>query len=439
MAEVHEIAETRRPLGGERYTSPAFMEAEWQNVWTKSWLITIREDDIPHAGDYMLEEFGRESILIVRQEDASIKAFYNVCQHRGNKLVLEPEGSMPSFTCPYHSWRFEIDGSCSYVQDPEDFAGNICKRAALVEVACEVFSGFVWINLDPGCATLRESFGPVWDALLAYPLEKMIRTQAISVNMPCNWKLLLDNFHETYHLPTAHPEGIEYAEDSYLDTPIELYDNGHALGQTKCGQAALRLPVSKPRLTDIVIADLERWELNPADFVGRERETRAALQQQKRALGVARGLAHYAGLSDDQLTDVFHYTLFPNFAASINADGMLFLRATPHPTDPQKCVFDSWYYTFGAPSSHTSLVTLDGNQEVIRAERELINYGEKSLGVVLDGDAWVMVGQQLAMNSAGYRGALLARQERRIAQYHDMIDRYIAGYRPGGASRRMAG
>ncbi|MDB5702325.1 MAG: putative iron-sulfur protein [Sphingomonadales bacterium] len=387
MADIFALAEAGRPLGGERFTSADFMAAEWENVWTKTWLITIRADDIPEAGDYMLEQIGRESILIVRQDDDSVRAFYNVCQHRGNRLVLEPEGSMPAFTCPYHSWRFEIDGTCSYVQDAEDFRGNVCERASLAHVACTVFAGFVWINMDPDCATLRESLGQIWDEWAAYPLDQMVRTQAISVRMPCNWKLLLDNFHETYHLPTAHPEGIEYAEDSYLETRIELYDNGHALGQTKCGLAAHRLPEGKSKLTDVVAADLHRWELEPTDFAGRERETRAALQRQKRALADERGLGYYAGLTDDQLTDVFHYTVFPNFAASINADGLLFLRAMPHPTDPQQCIFDTWYYTFGAPSSHASLVTLDGNQEVRRVEREIIDYGEKSLGVVLDGDA----------------------------------------------------
>lgn len=439
MAEIIELLD-KRVLGGERYTSSAFMAAEWDNVWTKSWLITIRADDIPEAGDYMLEEIGRESILIVRQDNGSVRAFYNVCQHRGNRLVLEPEGSMPTFTCPYHSWRFEIDGRCSHVQDPEDFPANICERSSLVELSCELFAGFVWINMDPDCASLRESLGRIWDEWAVYPLDRMVRTQAITVRMPCNWKLLLDNFHETYHLPTAHPEGIEYAEDSYLETRIDLYENGHALGQTKCGQAAHRLPDSKARLTEVVAADLVRWDLDPAAFIGREDETRAALQKQKRALAEARGLGYYAGLSDDQLTDVFHYTVFPNFATSINADGMLFLRALPHPTDPQQCLFDSWYYTFGAPSSHASLVTLDGNQPIQKAEREMVDYGTKSLGVVLDGDAWVMAGQQLAMNSRGYRGAILANQERRIAQYHGMIDRYIDGYRPGGsAGRRRAG
>jgi phenylpropionate dioxygenase-like ring-hydroxylating dioxygenase large terminal subunit len=427
-----------RPLAGERYTSRSFMEAEWENVWTKSWLITIRADDIPEPGDFMVEEIGRESILIVRQNDGGIRAFYNVCQHRGNKLVVEPEGSMPAFTCPYHSWRFELDGQCSYAQDPEDFpAGNPCPRAGLAELACTQFAGFVWINMDTECIPLHDFLGAIVEEWSAYPLEKMLRVQATSVHMPCNWKLVLDNFHETYHLPTAHPEGIEYAEDSYLETRIEIYENGHALGQTQCCLPAQRLPAHKDPLTQPIAEDLTRWGLDPESFRGRERDARGAVQKQKRALHAERGLPHYARLSDDQLTDVFHYTLFPNFATSLNADGMLFLRALPHPSDPEQCLFDCWYFNFGAMSSQKNLVTIDGNANE-RAEREYIRYGEKSLGVVLDGDAWVLAGQQQGMRSRGYRGAILANQERRIAQYHAMIDRYIAGYRPRPAGKNAA-
>jgi phenylpropionate dioxygenase-like ring-hydroxylating dioxygenase large terminal subunit len=424
-----------RPLAGERYTSRAFMQAEWDSVWTATWLITIREDDIPEAGDFMVEEIGHESILIARQTDGSIKAFYNICQHRGNKLVHVSEGSMPSFTCAYHSWRFELDGRCSYAQDPEDFAdGDPCSRASLVEIASDTFKGFVWINMDPDCAPLKDSLGPIWSQWQAYPLEQMVRIQALSVKMPCNWKLLMDNFHETYHLPTAHPEGIEYAEDHYSETRLELYENGHALGQTKCCLPAHRLPPEKPRMTGPVAADLKAWDLDPADFAGRERDAREAIQRQKRKLGAERGLTYYDTMSDDQLTDVFHYTVFPNFATSLNPDGMLFLRAMPHRDDPEQCLFDCWYYSFGGANANTDLVTHEGHKAV-HADREIISYGDKSLGVVLDGDAWVMAGQQEGMRSRGYRGAILAHQERRVAQYHDVIDRYIAGFRPrtGGA------
>ena len=90
-----------------------------------------------------------------------------------------------------------------------------------------------------------------------------------SFDMPCNWKLIMDNFHETYHLPTAHPEGIEYSEDSYRESPVELFGNGHALCQTKCCIPSKRLPPHKAKMTAPIIAELRRWDLNPDDFKGR--------------------------------------------------------------------------------------------------------------------------------------------------------------------------
>lgn len=417
-----------RVLPGTRYVSRDFMEKEWDRVWTRTWLITCRVEDLPEPGDFVVEDIGRESILIVRQQDQHIKAFYNVCQHRGNRLVLEPEGSMAEFTCAYHSWRFALDGRCVFAQDPEDFAGiDVCAQSHLAAVRCEVFAGFVWINMAEDAASLREYLGEIWDEWQSYPLDgELTRVQAMTVRMPCNWKLILDNFHETYHLPTAHPEGIEYSEDSYLETRIELFRNGHALGQTKCCIPSKRLPPHKPRMTDPIAAELRRWDLDPEQFKGKEYETRRAVQQQKRRLGFGRGFAHYDRMSDDQLTDTFHYTVFPNFATSLNPDGMLFLRALPHESDPEKCYFDCWYYTFGAQTSFAELLTASGENRKGHADREWIDFGEKSLGVVLDGDAVVMAGQQRAMRSRGYRGSLLAGQERRVAQYHALIDSYIA-------------
>jgi Ring hydroxylating alpha subunit (catalytic domain) len=147
--------------------------------------------------------------------------------------------------------------------------------------------------------------------------------------------------------------------------------------------------------------------------------------KQKRRLGVERGCSHYARLSDEQLTDTFHYTVFPNFATSLNPDGMLFLRALPHASDPEQCLFDCWYYTFGEANSFGQLLTAEGAEGKGQAARQVVDYGATSLGVVLDGDAFVMAAQQRAMRSRGYRGSVLAGQEKRVAQYHERIDQLM--------------
>ena len=93
-------------MAGERYTSREFFALEWEHMWTRVWLLLGRESEIPNPGDYQREDVGPESILMVRQDDGGIKAFYNVCQHRGNLLVPDAKGHANRFVCKYHSWGF---------------------------------------------------------------------------------------------------------------------------------------------------------------------------------------------------------------------------------------------------------------------------------------------------------------------------------------------
>ena len=132
------IFEEEVKITGDRYTSHSFMEKEMDKVWARVWNIGGWSNEIPESGDYITHEIGRESILMVRQEDNSIKAFHNVCPHRGNRLVHNDNGSSPSFTCTYHGWKFNNSGILVYAQDAEDFPqGNPCGKINLTEIPCE--------------------------------------------------------------------------------------------------------------------------------------------------------------------------------------------------------------------------------------------------------------------------------------------------------------
>ena len=169
------------------------------------WLLLGRESELPNPGDWQREEVGAESILMVRQKDGGVKAFYNVCQHRGNPLVDEVTGHVRRFVCKYHSWSFTPDGELYFVPDAEDFPeGNPCGKVRLEELACETFAGFVWVNMNKDCVSLKEFLGPIWDDWSRYDLETWKRTAARTMNLPCNWKVVLDNFNESYHVPTVH-------------------------------------------------------------------------------------------------------------------------------------------------------------------------------------------------------------------------------------------
>jgi len=421
-------------IPGDRYSSKEFFAQEWEEMWTKVWLLLGRADEIPEPGDYQMEEVGPESIIMVRQKDMSIKAFYNVCQHRAARLVFNDVDSVEAFVCPYHGWRFEIDGELTEARDAEDFPeGNPCGKLKLVEIPCDTFVGFIWVNMDPDCVSLKEYLGPIWDEWSKYEIQDWKRYLAMTANVPCNWKIVLDNFNESYHLPTVHPEAAAVVEESYKYTQFDMSAEGH----NRMWQQAFKPSLSQLKNGDELMGPalamrMEGWGLNPDDFAGREFESREAVQAQMRVMGPDMGYTHFDNLTDHQLTDVYHYTIFPNFAVSVWADSFHFLRARPHPTDPTKCVFDNWYYAPAPEGMDTPVLTINGPVERdAEIEHDVFEYGEKSLSPLIDQDMGVTLGQQLGLRSRAFSGVYLSHQEHRIRRYHEVIDEYINGTRPG--------
>ena len=413
-------------LDGHRYTSPEFARAEWDGMWTRTWLLLGRAAAITEPGAYQVEEVGPESIIMVRQDDGSIRGFYNVCRHRGSRIMFSAGGVTDQFTCPYHGWGYAIDGRLVVAQDPEDFPKNPCDHLRLVEVACETFAGFVWINMDPDCVSLREFLGPLWDEWSAYECDNWQRMTAMTVRVPCNWKVLQDNFCESYHLPTVHPQLRDSHEDSYLDTTFDMSEEGHNRMVMKGATPSRTFYGDDAPLPETVAQRLEMWGLTSADFLDRPYDARLAMQRQMRALGPERGHTHYDNLRDDQLTDAHHYNLFPNCSLTFGPDGVLLQRMRPHPTDPTQCLFDHWYYAF-APAGREMLgaatnVRVDGPE----AEHVVFDYGDQPMGIIPDQDVAITIGQQLGVQSRGYQGAYVSGQESRIARFHHVIDDYIA-------------
>lgn len=417
-------------IPGYRYTSSTFQHREFEQMWTRTWLLLGRESEIPEPGSWQREEVGPESILMVRQHDGSIKAFYNVCQHRGNRMVFEETGKVKRFICKYHSWAYLPDGTLDHAQDAEDFPqGNPCEHVRLKEIPCDTFAGFIWVNMDPKACSLREYLGPIWEDWSMYPIENMKRYLAYSVRVPCNWKVIQDNFNESYHLRTVHPGSNITIEEGYRETQFDMCEEGHSRMIMHAGFPARSLEGVK--LREPLRMMMREWELDPEEFEGREREIRVALQQQKRKLGPARGYTHYENLRDEQLTDFYHYTIFPNFAVSITADGFHFLRSRPHPTDPEQCIFDNWFYAT-QPEGETRPVNTPAGpvERDAIVEHETIDYLDKSIGLAMDQDLSITTGQQLGFRSRGYEGVYLAGQESRIRRYHELIDQYIDGVLP---------
>ena len=162
-------------IPGKRYTDQNLYDLEIENIFLKSWLMIFREDEVINPGDYkMFNKLGRE-ILIVRQNDNSLKAFYNTCQHRGAPVVREPEGNTKMLRCQYHSWAYDLAGNLVKVPDLRDFKDFDPNCKKLKQVHCDTWGGWVYISLsedDPG--SLIDFLNPVAHELECFNSSELI-------------------------------------------------------------------------------------------------------------------------------------------------------------------------------------------------------------------------------------------------------------------------
>jgi phenylpropionate dioxygenase-like ring-hydroxylating dioxygenase large terminal subunit len=419
------------PITGDRYWDPAFMEREWDHMWTRIWHIGGWMAELQEPGDYVVHNFRYESVIMILQDDGKVKAFYNSCQHRGNRLAWSQSGSGDGFTCSYHGWHYGVDGVLKHAQDPDDFeGGDPCGRVSLVEVPCDTWGGLIWYSMDEDAPALMDYLAPMPALFRNRDLDTPVRVIWRTFEVDANWKFASDNFNESYHLPTVHPELRTTTDEDYKNTQFFAYPSGHNM-MIEQGQPSMR--ADKPNEVeppfDIFLSD---WGLDPADFAGRSRDGRLAIQTQKRKLWKEKGYLHYEKMTDGELTDFYHHTLFPNVTMTGNADGIHIFRTEPHLTDPNKCTFDYWYLANAVEGEEA--VTIVGPRAFEEAPHEHFVYGsgavvEDMMESFLIQDLSVAVGQQKGLHSRGYKDAILAGQESRIRRFHEVLNDYLEGRR----------
>src|SRR5579871_1817375 len=141
------------------YTSPAYLEREARHLWPRAWQVACHEGEVREPGDYVSYEIGRDSIVVLRDQSGTLRAFHNACRHRGRRLV-EGCGAASRLVCPFHSWKYNLDGSIQEVLDRPQWNGALSDaELALVPVKVDVWGGWVWINMDPGAEPLAQFLG----------------------------------------------------------------------------------------------------------------------------------------------------------------------------------------------------------------------------------------------------------------------------------------
>ncbi|MEN3950730.1 aromatic ring-hydroxylating dioxygenase subunit alpha [Iodidimonas sp. SYSU 1G8] len=398
----------------ERYISRDFMQLEWDRMWTKVWLIGCREEEIPDTGDYITTEIGNESLLIVRGEDGKARTFYNVCNHRGNQVKFDKCGNSRTLQCAYHFWEYDLTGRLVNVPDEEDFHQGCPKDVlSLKEIRTDVWGGFVWYNLNPDAEPLMEYLGVVPAHLEAYHFEKMVMTLNVTMEWDCNWKTSVDAFNEVYHVQCIHPE-LLYDNDD-VDVQIDLYER-HNRYLVPFHTYSPRLGEDLDEVPEIIASKMTALGMNPDEFKGRVSEARRAIQVFKRENQEALGV-DYSELNDDQLTDDYHYNIFPNLTLNIFADRMMMFRQRPHESDPNKMYYDVTMYAR----------LKKGQARPPLPDHEQHKHGGRSLGLVLDQDSVNLPHVQKGNNSSAFKGLHISHQERRIRHMHKTLMDYING------------
>ena len=201
------------PVSYEDSISPEYYELERKAIFGRTWLNLGRVEQIPRAGSYFTKELDAAgtSVVVVRGTDGEVRAFHNICRHRGNKLVWndypreETRGTCRPFTCKYHGWRYDLEGALTFVQQESEFFDLDPADYGLVPVQTETWEGFIFVNLDPTNTTsAREYLGVLGAGIEGYPFGQMTQVYQYRAEVGSNWKLFIDAFAEFYHAPILH-------------------------------------------------------------------------------------------------------------------------------------------------------------------------------------------------------------------------------------------
>ena len=187
------------------YISPEIFERDMNNLINQRWLLVDHVSRIANKGDYFLFEIGEESIIIIRQSDDHVNAFFNVCRHRGSRLCLEQQGNKGLFTCPYHAWTYNLDGALRPPRlMPADFDET---QHGLHKCHVKVFHGFIFICLSKETPPDFDEEYSAFNEMLGFHGFENAKI-AVKRDYPnqCNWKLVVENFIECYHCAPAHAE-----------------------------------------------------------------------------------------------------------------------------------------------------------------------------------------------------------------------------------------
>ena len=205
LGKYDPVAVRSHSINTRCYTDPGFLKIEREQVFHRSWQFLCHEEKLRQPGSYVTMNVAGQPIVALRNRDGELRAYYNVCKHRGHEL-LSGEGQIKRITCPYHAWTYDLDGALVTAPRSEHLEGFNQKEICLSQVQVEIFCHLVFVNLDPDAEALANQSGELASEIMQYApdLAKLTFATRLTYRIKANWKAVVDNFLECYHCPVAH-------------------------------------------------------------------------------------------------------------------------------------------------------------------------------------------------------------------------------------------
>lgn len=221
-------------LPGHHYTDPQTFAVEQERIFEAMWFCVARASDLASAGQFRTYQVGRESVLVSRSRDGSVRAFLNICRHRGAKLCTQTSGQVKrAFQCPYHAWTYGLDGKLVAAPNLTSMPDIDRVEYGLINVHVREWLGYLWVCLAETPPSFEEDvIGAVSErlggaeAIESYGIEELRVGRRITYDVRANWKLIIENFMECYHCATIHPELTEILPE-FADGLAAQYYVGH--------------------------------------------------------------------------------------------------------------------------------------------------------------------------------------------------------------------
>lgn len=423
----------------EAYYSRDFAAAEAEHLWPRTWQMACRLEEIPNVGDYLVYEILTDSIVVLRTGEGAddLRAFHNVCPHRGNQLVTG-RGNARQFVCSFHGWRFALDGRCVAMIDGDDWKGCFAREDAhLVPVCIGHWGGWVFVTMDDGAQPLADFLEPMRSRCDKFEFEKMRYAWYKTTIVKANWKTVQEAFLEFYHVQTTHPQMLVYTKD---------YSVSEGMGRhgTVSYSSATGMPIGRsdrlpPREeTDFRNYVFEYAEQFKNDLAAMQTDRAYAAAQRLRTeltadaspvevmtrwgsliyeAAIAEGAGWPEGVTPEYLNAAgFHWHVFPNMVFLPPAvEAILGYRFRPYGDDPEMCLFDIWALERYAP----------GKEPPFKPEF-YEDWSDGGWPLIYSQDFANIPKVQKGMRSRAFKGGRTSPvQERAISNFHRALRRFM--------------